>query len=59
MARASENVEGVTTNLNATTKDVRDWVHAETAPIKGAWAHIKVFLFELAGPLASVASAVK
>ena len=59
MARAAEEAHGAATNVNATTKDVRDWVHAETAPIKGAWAHIKVFLFELAGPLASVASAIK
>ena len=59
LSGTAEEAHGAATNVNATTKDVRDWVHAETAPIKGFWNKMKMFVFELAGPLASVASAIK
>jgi hypothetical protein len=46
-------------NVEATTKDVRDFAHRELAPAKGVWNTIKAFLFEIAGPAASVATSIK
>jgi len=46
-------------NVESTTNDVRDFAHRELAPVKGTFNIIKNFLFELAAPLANVATAVK
>jgi ABC-type transporter Mla subunit MlaD len=50
---------GTADNVEATTKDVKDFVHRETAPVRGTWNVIKQFLFEIAGPAASVATAAR
>ena len=55
----AEHTAGTTANVEATTKDVQDFVHRETAPVKGTWNVIKSFLFEIAGPAASVATSLK
>ena len=40
-------------------KDIHDFIHRETAPVRGAWNTIKAFLREFAGPAAQVAVAAK
>ena len=51
--------EQTTANLADTTKDIKDYVHRETAPVRGTWNVLKSFLREFAGPAAQVATAVK
>lgn len=53
------HLDGVAGNLDATSGDVRAFVHRETAPVRGTWNIIKSFLAEFAGPLAQVATAAK
>jgi hypothetical protein len=53
------HVDGVSANLEATSADIRDFVHRETTPVRGTWNVIKAFLQEFAGPLAQVATATK
>ena len=53
------HVEGVSGNVDATTGDIRAFVHRETSPVTGTWNVIKAFLREFAGPAAQVATAVK
>jgi hypothetical protein len=56
---SAQNTADTTANAAATTKDVRDYVHRELAPIHGFWNGVKGFIFELAGPLAEVATSIK
>ncbi len=55
----SENVAGTTANLDSTSHDIQQFVHRETAPVKGTWNVIKSFLVSFAGPMAQVATAAK
>lgn len=50
---------GIAGNLDATTSDIKAFVHRETTPVRGTWNVIKSFLREFAGPAAQVATAVK
>lgn len=50
---------GIAANLEATTGDIKNFVHRETTPVRGTWNIIKAFLKEFAGPLAQTATAVK
>lgn len=50
---------GISGNLEAATKDVADFVHRETTPVRGTWNIIKAFLKTFAGPLAQTATAIK
>jgi hypothetical protein len=49
----------ISRNVERTTADVQTIADEWAAPIKGTWGHIKAFLFEIAGPAASVAAAFK
>lgn len=51
-AKTMANVEGITADVK---KEADAWV----APVKGFWNHAKLFLREIAGPTASVATAIK
>jgi hypothetical protein len=53
------HVDGVAGNLDATSGDVRTFVHRETTPVRGTWNEVKAFLAWIAGPLAQVATAAK
>jgi ABC-type transporter Mla subunit MlaD len=53
------HVDGVAGNLDATSADIRAFVHRETTPVRGTWNVIKAFLRDLAGPAAQVATSVK
>jgi len=53
------HVDGVSGNLDATSADIRAFVHRETTPVRGTWNVIKAFLAEFAGPAAQVATAAK
>jgi ABC-type transporter Mla subunit MlaD len=53
------HVDGVAGNLDATSGDIRAFVHRETTPVRGTWNMIKVFLRDFAGPAAQVATSVK
>lgn len=53
------HLDGVAGNLDASSGDIRAFVHRETAPVRGTWNVIKAFLAEFAGPLAQVATAAK
>lgn len=53
------HVDGVAGNLDATSGDIRGFVHRETTPVRGTWNVIKSFLMEFAGPAAQVATAAK
>lgn len=55
----AEHTAGTTANVEATTKDVRDFAHRELAPVKGTWNILKEFLFQIAGPASSVATSLK
>jgi hypothetical protein len=55
----AENTAKTTAHIEGTTKDVQDFAHRELAPVKGTWNAIKAFLFEIAGPAASVATSLK
>lgn len=57
--KATQATEESAENVDATTRDFAAWVHRETAPVRGTWNVLKEILFEIAGPAASVASAVK
>jgi hypothetical protein len=59
LARTAENTAETTKNLADTTADIKEYVHRETTPVRGTWHLVKEFLYELAGPLASVATAAK
>jgi hypothetical protein len=48
-----------TAHLDATAADLQKVADEWAAPIHGLWAHLKAFIFEAAGPLASVATAIK
>jgi len=54
-----DHTEKTTAHIEGTTKDVQDFAHRELAPVKGTWNAIKAFLFEIAGPAASVATSLK
>ena len=41
VADSSAQVDATTTNLNDASKDIKDYVHRETAPVRGAWNSIK------------------
>jgi hypothetical protein len=56
---AIEPLAGTAQNVEATTADVRKIADEWAAPIKGVWAHLKQFLFAIAGPAANVANAIK
>lgn len=47
------------TNVEATTKDVRDFAHRELAPVKGTFNIIKNFLLQFAAPIATVVTSAK
>lgn len=53
------HVDGVSSNLEATTGDIQAFVHRETTPVRGTWNVIKAFLRDFAGPAAQVATSVK
>jgi ABC-type transporter Mla subunit MlaD len=53
------HVDGVAGNLDATSGDIRQFVHRETTPVRGTWNVIKAFLRDFAGPAAQVATSVK
>lgn len=53
------HIDGVAGNLDATSGDIRAFVHRETAPVQGTWNVIKAFLRDFAGPAAQVATSVK
>ena len=55
----SRSTAQTATNVQDTTADVKSFVHRETTPVRGTWNVIKSFLFEIAGPAASVATSVK
>jgi len=59
LEETAKQAAGTAANVDATTKDVKDFVHRETTPVRGTWNVIKSFLFEIAGPAASVASSMK
>ena len=48
-----------TAHLDATAADLQKVADEWSAPVKGFWKRLKLFAFEVAGPLASVASAIK
>jgi hypothetical protein len=54
-----DNTAKTTAHIEGTTKDVQDFAHRELAPVKGTWNAIKAFLFEIAGPAASVATSLR
>ena len=54
-----KHIDATATNADATTADVKKIADEWAAPVKGTWNHIKMFLFEAAGPLASIATAIK
>ena len=56
---ALEPLARTSANIEATTADVRKIADEWAAPIKGVWAHLKQFLFAIAGPAANVATAFK
>ncbi len=56
---ASASTAATAANVDATTGDIRAFVHRETAPVKGTWNVIKAFLMEFAGPVAEVFTAAK
>ena len=56
---ALEPLARTSANIEATTADVRKIADEWAAPIKGAWAHLKQFMFAIAGPAANVATAFK
>lgn len=58
-AGASANFEGMSADGKKITGDTAAFIHRETAPVTGTWNLIKKFLFEIAGPAAAVATAVK
>lgn len=55
----AQHADATATNVEATSADVKKVADEWAAPVKGLWNHIKVFLFEAAGPLASIATAFK
>lgn len=59
LAETSAGAAQTTKNVQATTQDIRDYVHRETTPIRGTWNMVKSFLLGIAGPLAQVAAAAK
>ncbi len=58
-AESMHNLAGMTADGKQMTADSAAFVHRELAPVKGAWNSIKAFLFEIAGPAASVATALR
>lgn len=54
-----EHTDETSANLAATTADVRKIADEWAAPVKGFWKRTKAVLFEIAGPAASVATAIK
>lgn len=56
---ASANLNGMSRDGKAMTTDAAEAVHRWTRPVTGTWHILKAFLFEIAGPAASVASAAK
>lgn len=58
-AESMQNLTGMTADGKRITSDTSAFVHRELAPVKGAWNVIKEFLFQIAGPAASVAAAFK
>jgi hypothetical protein len=57
--RIAQNTADTAAQLDATATDLRKFADRELAPAKGAWHVVKSFLFEIAGPAASVATAAK
>ena len=53
------HIDKASANLEGTTADLKTIADQWAAPIKGAWGHIKAFLFAIAGPAANVATAIK
>lgn len=52
-------INGTAANVESTTADIKNFVHRETAPIRGTFNIIKAFLMEFAGPAAEVATSIK
>ncbi len=53
------HVEGVAGNLDATSADLKKIADQWAAPVRGVWNHLKIFAFEIAGPAAQVATAIR
>ncbi len=53
------HVDGTSAEMEATAHDVHNFVHRETAPVRGTWNVIRGFLESFAGPAAEVAVAIK
>lgn len=58
-AASMANLKDTTSQGLIVATDVRKVADEWAAPVKGLWNHVKVFLFEAAGPLAEVVSAFK
>lgn len=58
-AASMENIKQTTAHGEIISADVQKIADEWVAPIKGFWNHLKLFVFEIAGPAASVASAFK
>jgi hypothetical protein len=58
-AGSAANFQSMTADGAKITNDTAAFIHRETAPVRGTWNVLKKFLFEIAGPAASVATAVK
>lgn len=58
-AESMQNLTGMTADGKRIGDDTAAFVHRELAPARGTWNVVKAFLFQIAGPAASVASAIR
>lgn len=58
-AASMHNLTGMTADGKHIGDDTAAFVHRELAPVRGTWNVLKSFLFEIAGPAASVASVIR
>ena len=54
-----QSIRDTTAHVDASAADLQKVADEWAAPVKGLWNHVKMFLFEAAGPLAEVATAIK
>lgn len=59
VSQSSQSLADTSAHLDKTAADIQKIADAWSAPVKGFWNHLKLFLREVAGPAASVVTAVK
>ena len=59
LSDSAAHLNGVSASMEASANDVQQFIHRELTPVRGTWNLVKKFLQGIAGPAASVATAIK